>query len=63
MASSNHVIAGRRPGCRGSQDEPWYGSLLGIINAFNVNAFQELSKDKEEKRDDDNDVAVAVILY
>jgi hypothetical protein len=33
---------------------------LGGINAFNIIAFEELSNDEEEKRDDDNDVAISL---
>jgi hypothetical protein len=51
MASSNHVIAGALA-AEATKMNPGMVQALGGINAFNIIAFQELSKDKEEKRDD-----------
>jgi hypothetical protein len=59
MASSNHIIAGALA-AEASKMNPGMVQALGGISAFNIIAFQELSKDEAEKRDDDNDVAVAL---
>jgi hypothetical protein len=59
MASSNHVIASALA-VEAAKITPGMVQLLGGINAFNIIAFQKLSKDEEEKRDNNNDVAVAL---